>query len=251
MKEYLALRLVSLTEHLVNAQLVLWEYPKAFPDPRKNIQYHAKEVFQEAEFLSLPSTKKQAMRLYQYAENQKETHENIDRAAEELHTRLRDELDSLKLFYVPQDKLKFYNKTDFFGQEFKNNFPNANAEISEAANCFAFDRFTGCAFHLMRSLEIVLKTIFTALKLPPLTKVGAKNWSGILREIKDKLDTDRTISDHAFYEDAYAFLAAAKNPMRNATMHVDVSYDEQSVRRLFDAVGAFMRQIATKLKESP
>ena len=250
MKEYLALRLVSLTEHVVNTQCILWDSPDVFPDPRENVRYNAKKVFEEAEFLSLPSTKKQAARLYQYAKDQEQTHEKIDRAAEELHTRLRDELDSLTLFYVPQDKLNFYNKTDLFGQEFKSNFPEANAEISEGANCFAFDRFTACAFHLMRSLEIVLKTIFVALGLPPPTVAGAKNWSSILREIKDKLDTNRTIPDKAFYEGAYAFLAAAKNPMRNATMHVDITYDEQSVRSLFDAVGAFMRHVATKLKES-
>jgi hypothetical protein len=32
-------------------------------------------------------------------------------------------------------------------------------------------------------------------------------------------------------------------------MHVDAVYDEASARRLFDAVGAFMRHVATKLKE--
>jgi hypothetical protein len=91
--------------------------------------------------------------------------------------------------------------------------------------------------------------LFRALSLPPLVSAGAQNWNGILREIREKLETDKTIPDHAFYESAYAFLAAAKNPMRNATMHVDAVYDETSVRRLYDAVGAFMRHLATKLRE--
>src|SRR5260370_27903157 len=101
----------------------------------------------------------------------------------------------------------------------------------------------------MRSLEVVLKVLFRELGLPPLKSAGAQNWNGILREIKDKLDAEKTIPDHAFYESAYAFLAAAKNPMRNATMHVDAAYDEESASRIFDSIGAFMRHLATKLKE--
>src|SRR5437660_233645 len=146
MKEYLASRLASLTEHVVNAQCILWDYPDAFPNPRESVQTNAKEVFQEAKFLSLPATKRQAARLYHYAKDQEQKTDQIDRAAEELHTRLTDELESLTLFYVPSDKLAFYNKTDLFGEDFKSNFPTANWEIIEAGNCFAFDRFTACAF---------------------------------------------------------------------------------------------------------
>jgi hypothetical protein len=163
--------------------------------------------------------------------------------------RFDDEIEALKLFYVPTDKIDYYNKTDLFGEVFKSKFPKANSEIIEAGNCFAFDRFTAAAFHLMRSLEVVLKVLFSTLGLPPFTTAGARNWNGILREIKDALDKDKTIPDHDFFDGAYVFLAAAKNPIRNATMHVDAVYDENSVRSVFDAVGAFMRHIATKLKE--
>jgi len=72
MKEYLASRLLSLTEHVVNAQCILWDFPDAFPDPRGNVQYNAKEVFKETDFLSLPSTKRQAARLYQYAKDREQ-----------------------------------------------------------------------------------------------------------------------------------------------------------------------------------
>ena len=102
---------------------------------------------------------------------------------------------------------------------------------------------------LDRRFYEVLKSVFTALGLPPLTTAGEKNWNGILRQIKDKLEQDKRMPDHDFYQTAYAFLAAAKNPMRNATMHVDAKYDEDSVRGVFDAVGAFMRHVSTKLKE--
>ena len=101
----------------------------------------------------------------------------------------------------------------------------------------------------MRGLEVGLKSLFASLGLPALTTAGARNWNGILRDIRAKLEADKTIPDHDFYDGVYAFLAAAKNPMRNATMHVDVTYDENSVNRVFDAVGAFMRHAAIRLKE--
>jgi hypothetical protein len=168
-----------------------------------------------------------------------------------IRERFNDEIDSIQMLYISPEKSSYHNRTDLLGEQFKANFPSANVEITEAGNCFAFDRFTACAFHLMRSLEVVLKSLFAALGLPPITSAGARNWNGVLREIRAKLDANRTIPDYDFYDSAYAFLAAAKNPMRNATMHVEVAYDEDSARRVFDAVGAFMRHISTKLKETP
>jgi hypothetical protein len=256
MKEYLAERLVGITENIVNAQCSLLymdaetqEEKERQPNQREELKNTAKSIFKEAGFLGLKSTGKQAARLYHYAENKPPN--DVERASDELHTRFHDEIESLSFFYVPADKLAFYNKTDLFGDEFKTNFPQANTEISEAGNCFAFDRYTASVFHLMRALEVVLKVLFQTLGLPPLTIAGERNWNGILQKVKDKLDSDKSIPDHEFYDNTYAFLVAAKNPMRNATMHVDAVYDEASAKRLFDAIGAFVRHVATKLKENP
>jgi len=255
MKEYLAPRLTKLAREFTDASAVFIcrgehddeEDKKEILEGRKRLRPWCKEIMTEAEFLGLQSTKRQAVRLASIADSG--TPQEIEAEIEQMERRFDEETESLKLFHVPTDKIGFYNKTDLFGDEFKTNFPTANGEIIEAGNCFAFDRFTACAFHLMRSLEVVLKVLFTTLGLPPLDTAGARNWNGILREIRAKLDADKTIPDYEFYDSAYAFLAAAKNPMRNATMHIDVVYDENSVRRVFDAVGAFMRHIATKLKE--
>jgi hypothetical protein len=205
-------------------------------------------VCEQTKALGLRSTEQAANRLFDgigYGTNDNELRADVQKIIERFH----DDIVSLIFFYLPSDRLDYYQKTDKFGEEFKVNFPTANAEIIEAGNCFAFDRYTACAFHLMRSLEVVLKVIFRTLQLPPLSTAGARNWNGVLREIKDKLEADKAMPDHAFYDGAYAFLAAAKNPMRNATMHVDAVYDETSAKQVFDAVGAFMRHVATKLKE--
>jgi len=255
MKEYLAPRLTKLAREFTDASAVFIcregdqdeEDKNELLEGRKMLRPWCKNIMIESEFLGLQSTKRQAIRLASMADSG--TPQEIETEIEQLERRFDEETEELKLFYVPIDKIAFYNRTDLFGEEFKSNFPTANVEISEAGNCFAFDRFTACAFHLMRSLEVVLKVLFRELGLSPLASAGAQNWNGILREIKDKLDADKTIPNHAFYESTYAFLAAVKNPMRNATMHVDAGYDENSARRVFDAVGAFMHHVAEKLKE--
>jgi hypothetical protein len=253
-KEYLAPRLTRLASEIINLQAFFTCRDESDEDDKTEIDRARpklgtllRNIEYESEFLGLRSTNRQVLRIFDSAKTW--TAQQIDDAIAELERRFNEETEALKLFYVPEDKIGFYNKTDLFGETFKVSFPAANAEIIEAGNCFAFDRFTACAFHLMRSLEVALKVLFQTLGLPPITSAGAQNWNGILRQIKDKLEADKTIPDHAFYDGAYAFLAAAKNPMRNATMHVDAVYDESSARSLYDAVGAFMRHLATKLKE--
>lgn len=247
MKKFLARGLVEATNSFAVGYMCFLD-DKDLTDKKRTEIYENVESFVAAtKTLGLPLTHKSGLRLLEQTKS--DNLKGLEELFHEVQSRFDDEAENLPLFCIHQDALKYYNKTDLFGDKFKSSFPTANAEVSEAGNCFAFDRFTACAFHLMRSLEVVLKVLFNALGLPPLTTAGARNWNGILREIKDKLDSDKTIPDHDFYESAYAFLAAAKNPMRNATMHVDAIYDESSARSLFDAVGAFMRHVATKLKE--
>ena len=248
-KEYLANRLVAISGCLTNCMLISMHIGDEMTQKNRNdLNDYLNTMDQELKFLGLEMTRLSVVRTKSKTATIKS--DELLNEMGDIESRFDDEIRSLRFFYLPTDRLQYFSKTDLFGEEFKSLWPTANVEISEAGNCFALARFTACAFHLMRSLEVVLKVLFRELKLPPLTTAEARNWNGILREIRDKLEADKTIPDHAFYDGAYAFLAAAKNPMRNATMHVDAVYDESSARSLFDAIGAFMRHVATKLKES-
>jgi hypothetical protein len=259
MKEYLASRLIEITRHVVNAQCIMIEAVDVWPDGRKEIEGYAKEVWKEAKFLGLKSTERQAARLYNYSSDEEKKDPDLEAAAQELSRRFDEDLEGFPLFYVSADKLSFYNKTDLFGETFKANFPTANAEIIEAGTCLAFDRFTACAFHLSRATEIVLRVVFVSLGLPPRIwsvtkwKQLADRTGGKIAKNNVRLVSDPTWqADKSFYEKAHAFLEAARNPIRNSTVHVDVTYpDEGSVRPVWLATEAFMRHIATKLKETP
>ena len=182
MKEYLAPRLTKLAREFTDASSVFFlrgdkhddeDDKKELIEGRKMLRPWCKKIIEEAEFLGLQSTRRQAIRLASIADSG--TPKEIDAEIEQMERRFDEETAALKLFYVREDALKYYNQTRLFGETFKASFPTANAEVIEAGRCFAFDRFTACAFHLKRSLEVVLKSLFNALGLPPLTTAGEKN----------------------------------------------------------------------------
>jgi hypothetical protein len=265
MKEYLAPRLTDLARDFFKIQVHFigrgGEYDdeedrQELAEARKGLPRWCQKIADEAEFLGLQSTKRQAGRIAKIAGQV--TPKEIDVAVVELETRFDEETQELKLFYVPADQIDFYNKTDLFGEEFKEKFPQANSEICEAGKCFAFDRYTACVFHLTRSLEIALRVLFVSLGMLPRIWSVTK-WQKILERIAGKIkkNNERPATDsdwqekRAFYEKAHAFLAAAANPLRNSCVHVDVIYTDQgSVRPVWLGTEAFMRHLATKLKET-
>jgi hypothetical protein len=90
------------------------------------------------------------------------------------------------------------------------------------------------------------------LQIPLPAKDGDRNWGGMLKKIRDKLDTQKTnppSDDWLFFDKAYSFLQSFKNPLRNNTMHVDAVYDQISAKAVYDALSGFMRHAATGLKE--
>jgi hypothetical protein len=265
MNEYLAPRLTKLAREFLDvwSEFFAHDEEKEKTEPletkRKRLRDWLVGVGVEAKVLGLPSVMRQAKRMYNECAGWDAT--QIRSALEELERRFDEETESLKLFYVAGDKIGSYSKTDLFGDEFKTNFPTANAEVIEAGNCLAFDRFSAVAFHLSRALEIAVRTIFVALGMPARVWSVTK-WQKILQRIDGKIkkNNERLSSDPSwqrdrhFYEKAHAFLAAAANPMRNSTVHVDAAVvypSEDSVRPVWLATEAFLRHIATKLSETP
>lgn len=259
MKEYLTPRLVAATVCLSSAHVVIGfaKRKKEFSKKdRDEIARYVKAFLKESKFLGLAITVKAAARLVEAVKS--ESAKEVNALLNEIGSRFSDEAGNLPLFYVHQESLKHYNKTDLFGEQFKNNFPRANTEVIEAGNCFAFDRFTASVSHLSRAMEIVLRVLFVSLGMPPRIWSTTK-WSKLLDRIKGKIDkNNKTLAndekwkeEKPFYENAYAFLAAARVPIRNPTMHVESVYDEAGAENVFGAVKSFMRHIATKLKESP
>jgi hypothetical protein len=56
-------------------------------------------------------------------------------------------------------------------------------------------------------------------------------------------------ADEKFYSEAIAHFRFLKDAWRNYSMHVFERYDENQAESAFNHTKAFMRQLATKLKE--
>jgi hypothetical protein len=220
-------------------------------------------IIEEAEFIGLSFTKKGAQRILDLIEHSKnnQTGEPLDvliaGRLDTLEERFYDEVEEINFFYVKSDRLKWFENTELAGDEFKTNFPTANAELIEAGNCFALDRYTACIFHLTRSLEVVLASLHYALKIQEPTDEHDKTWGRTLGRISEKIKENDTTtppgwaSDAEFYKKVNGLLAAVKTPYRDSTIHVASVYDESGAIGVLMAVVGALSHIGKKLKEKP
>jgi hypothetical protein len=129
-------------------------------------------------------------------------------------------------------------------------FPSASDDIEEASKSLACERATATVFHLMRVMEIGLKTLASALGIP-----YAPSWESYLSQIKTNLDEKwknkgaEWKKSEPFFREALGFLHAVKVAWRNPTMHVAASYTTEQAGDIFNAVLGFMRHLATGLPE--
>jgi hypothetical protein len=167
------------------------------------------------------------------------------------------ELETYLFFHVPSDKADFITQTNLFGQAVADNFPSANLDIEEAGKCIAFGRNTACVFHLMRVMEIGVKTFALGLGILAKIKTAQPSWGEVLRLTNEEIQRQNKGNDPAwtpdkrsFFENIQADLMTVKNAWRNTTMHVENIYDEERAEDIFNAVKGFMRHLAKHLDES-
>lgn len=141
-------------------------------------------------------------------------------------------------------------KENLFGTGVQNSFPSALFDFEEAATCIAFGRATACVMHLMRVVEVGLKTLaLNGLQLQPQNDWG-KHLNEIERELTNRYKKSgaRTPDEH-FYAEAAAQIGHIKTAWRNPTMHVDRRYTLSQAQEVFGAVRSFMQHLASRLQE--
>jgi hypothetical protein len=169
--------------------------------------------------------------------------------AGELVNRFKDELSARTVVTVSPRHAKYLKGGTLFGDDVFNAFPSAADDIAESGACLTFERGTACVMHLMRAAEVGLSALAKSIN------VGKQNdWGSYLREIDKELvkraKTSGTRSqDEQFYSEAATSFDHLKRAWRNPTMHVDRSYSPDRAEEIFQAVGSFMRHLATKVSE--
>jgi len=188
------------------------------------------------------------------------TWEDLSRAATEIRSRLADELSLRTVLVLQADRQRYFKPSEpLFGPDFATGFPTQGVhELDEAAKCLALDRPTAAVFHLMRVMEVGIRSVARCLGIPDPLREGDRNWGAMLRVIKVDLDARVGAShtktwarkdDKEFFEVAYASLDAVRVAWRNPTMHVENRYTDDEAEHIFVAVRGFMKKLASRCDE--
>jgi hypothetical protein len=173
---------------------------------------------------------------------------------QEIDSRLKDELSDVTILALDAKEQGYFEPTGpLFGQDFETKFPSALFELDEATKCLALARSTAAVFHLMRCMEIGIRTIAKSLGIPDPTG-SDRNWGVIQRNIKTAMDARSKAStwklgDREIFESAYGSLDATRLAWRNPTMHVENKYTADEAEHIFVAVRAFMKTLASRMDE--
>lgn len=168
----------------------------------------------------------------------------------ELQRRIDDEMSSILLMLIPQNRIEYYEGSNLFGQEVSDKFPSAVIDIEEAGKCFATGRYTACVFHLMRVMEIGVKFLGTKMQIP---LASEKEWGKILDGINGKMKimtsgfgklTARKKAKRDKYSAVVAHLTHVKDAWRNRVMHPKDSYTDEQAEEVFRFVKVYMNYLA-------
>lgn len=163
----------------------------------------------------------------------------------EFRSRMEDELNGHKFYYVRPDLVWYYDEQRPFGAAVPAAFYLLDDEIHDAGKCLALGQGTACVFHLMRVMEAALKRFAKELGIP-----YAPSWESYIKQIgaqiaaKHSSKSTKWKRQEPFYRDALGDLQAVKIAWRNPTMHVVRRYSVSEARQVYGAVQHFMNRFA-------
>src|SRR5262249_36883249 len=121
--------------------------------------------------LDLRSARKQIRAIYARLEMFPLTYNDLSRMLQELRRRVIEDLEDKVFFCIPYDRVdRFFERSkngdleqktsySLFGEQSCNAFPSSIRDIEEAAKCLVVGRSTASVFHLMRVMEIGLRSL--------------------------------------------------------------------------------------------
>lgn len=227
-------------------------------EERAVVVSHLKEIRDHCQDVGLRMSIIQIDRVMDILEESPDSipHVNLPERLHEISVRIQDELQLSLFMQIPPENEKFYTEPcREFGNETLNKFPSIVRDVEDAGKCYATGNGTAAVFHLMRIMEIGLRTLGKSLQDPNLDPSRNPNWETILRKCDDELKkpiaqrSELWRGDETFYCQATANLRSVKDAWRNPTMHVKQDYDQEQALSVFNTVKAFMKHIAQKLSE--
>jgi hypothetical protein len=129
----------------------------------------------------------------------------------ELKHALEFEFAEKQFAFIPNDKVRFFEQLDLFGETVSAAFPSAQPEIKDAGNCLAADLHTAAVFHLMRAVEVGLRAFAKKLrvtKVKTTIPIELGTWEEIIKALETKVNgsfprTKRGQADADFYKELF------------------------------------------------
>jgi hypothetical protein len=160
---------------------------------------------------------------------------------------VRDLLEQHFYFHVDLSDVPLYMGAEPFGERVSLKFPKAIEDIAEGAKCLALQRSTAAVFHLMRAMEIGVRTLGRKLKVS--INVEVETWyqimehvDGAIRKLPAKTAKDK--SRKAKLAAASANLNAVRIAQRNEVMHPKQTYTREEAHEVYRATRLFMDHLA-------
>jgi hypothetical protein len=177
---------------------------------------------------------------------------------DDLRRRLLDQAEAMEsLWLSPTERDRYAPRAPLFGAAFETKYVSGGIfELDEAAKCLALGRSTAAVFHLMRLMEIAVRSVARCLQIPDPIQPAQRNWGAVLKSVRDAIDAKwsttpaRTNGDGEFFDALYASLDAVKNPWRNSTMHPANKYTTEEAEHIYAAVRGFVMKLADRCDEN-
>jgi hypothetical protein len=170
--------------------------------------------------------------------------------SEKVFERAWEELETNRMLVIAPTKIGLWEQeSPLFGTEVEATFGQAvDEEISEAGKCLAVDRTTACVFHLMRAMELVVRALGKKLDVTIIDKNNTDlEWGKILANMKVPIEKMQAGPQRDRWSGRLTLLYHVNKAWRSDTMHPKKTYTEAEARAVFDAVGAFMKDLVPLL----
>lgn len=200
--------------------------------------------------LDLPITTKAAERLMRDVEGGNLSQGTLGLISE-VTSRLDDELSQLALFGIKRHAELYEPPSPLFGEAVADKFPLAIPDIEDAGKCLAVEQGTACVFHLMRVMEVGLRSLANLLGIP-----FAPSWESYIAQIHARIAVKHRRKgikwkrDEPFFRDVLGDLQSVKISWRNPTMHIVRRYSTDESDEIFRAVRGFMKRLAERLSSN-
>ncbi len=229
-----------------------WVYKDA--NQIAQVRRHLKALITQLEKLDIRLSIKKAQQLLVYLDLSEKYEPSliaskISSGLEELRERIEQELEDRTLYYVsPQKASLVSDGAKAFGEKVIDKFPDAIADLSEAAQCLGLSRNTACVFHLMRAMECAIYAVGKKFSATIIDKHDKRlAWGVIISNINEKVEEILPREERDKWSSIVSLLYHVKECWRNSTMHPKQTYTGEEAEAVFSAVKTFMNRLAEEV----